>query len=273
MAPTPVHPPITITMMKTTIMDDEPDRQADAFAPLDMSNSEASNRDALASSEAATRLLVWLSPAFPVGSFAFSHGLEWAVHDGHISDVSSTIAWLETLIEHGALRNDAIIAACAWRTAHAGDATALREINQLALAMTGSRERYLETTAQGNAFIAVTRDAWCAPAWEHSLSNLDGDIAYPVAVAVTSAAHEIALSDMLRFYTLALVQNLISATIRLSVIGHTDGQRAIAALLPVADRSAAFAASGSLDDLGGAAFQSDIASMRHETQYSRLFRS
>lgn len=256
-------------------MDDEPNRNVEFVDRLavDMPPDDAHGADAHTSSDAATRLLVWLSPAFPVGSFAFSHGLEWAVHAGHISDVRSAILWLETLVEHGALRNDAIFAACAWRAAAASNQATLREINELALAMAGSRERSLETTSQGNAFIAVTREAWRAPALERSLATLEGDVTYPVAVALASAAHGIALANMLRFYTLALVQNLISATIRLSVIGHTDGQRAIAALLPAVGRLSTFAASATLDDLGSAAFQSDIASMRHETQYSRLFRS
>ena len=265
----------TITMTTSTIMDDEPDGRPEDIdrLPVDLTPTEILESAASPSSEKAAQLLVWLSPSFPVGSFAFSHGLEWAVHAGHIHDATSTIAWLETLIDHGALRNDAVLAACAWRAARTGNEAAIQEINELALAMAGSRERYLEATAQGNAFIAIVRGAWLTPSLDQMLQNVEGDIAYPVAVAVTCAAHEIGLPHMLRFYTLALVQNLISATIRLSVIGHTDGQRAIAALLPAVQKLSAFAMSATLDDLGNAAFQSDIASMRHETQYSRLFRS
>jgi urease accessory protein len=268
---------ITVTT-KITIMDNEPDvlrgerlghRGADeAQAPLGVPEIDAGQ-----SSDAAARLLVWLSPAFPVGSFAFSHGLEWAVHESRVHDAESTIGWLDGLVEHGALRNDAIFAACAWRATIAQEADALCSICELALAMAGSRERYLESTAQGNAFVAIVREAWPTLAFGWATRTLEGDIAYPVAVGMTSAAHDIALSDMLKSYTLSLIQNLVSATIRLSVIGHTDGQRAIAALLPAVGNLAKFATSAMLDDVGGAAFQSDIASLQHETQYSRLFRS
>ena len=262
-------------MTTTTIMDDEPSesREISDRLSVDMLCVQAGNDEASSSAEATTRLLVWLSPAFPVGSFAFSHGLEWAVHAGRIHDAASTIVWLETLLEHGALRNDAVFATCAWQAAVVGDMKRLREVNELALATSGSRERYLETTAQGNAFVAIVRKAWLTPTLERLFQSLRGDAAYPIAVATASAAHDVALDDMLRFYASALIQNLVSATIRLSVIGHTDGQRVIATLLPSVANLARAAASATLDDIGGAAFQSDIASMRHETQYSRLFRS
>ncbi|HWH81555.1 MAG TPA: urease accessory UreF family protein, partial [Burkholderiaceae bacterium] len=96
---------------------------------------------------------------------------------------------------------------------------------------------------------------------------------YPVAVATAAAGHGIALRTSLEAFSLALVQTLVSATIRLSALGHSDGQRAIAALLPETRKLAREAQHATLDDLGGAAFRSDIAAMRHETQYTRLFRS
>lgn len=260
-----------------TIMDDEPDRDGGEFwrdrIPLDIAGGENADAPSGQSADAAARLLIWLSPAFPVGSFAFSHALEWAVHRDKVSDVATTITWLGALLEHGALRNDAIFVSCAWRATRARDARGLREVNEQALAMAGSRERYLEATAQGNAFVAIIRQAWRAPGFDWASEHLKGDVAYPIAVGVVSAAHEIALGETLRSFVLAQIQNLISAVIRLSVIGHTDGQRAIAALLPAIGALAQTARSATLDDVGGAAFQSDIAAMAHETQYSRLFRS
>lgn len=269
--PAPVIITITMAMM---IMGDPSERQyASTIGPsLCRDMAMAAVQDGEAAGGAA-KLLIWLSPAFPVGSFAFSHGLEWAVQAGHVANVATVIAWLETLLEHGGLRNDAIFAAQAWHAAHARDAQALAEVNVLALAMAGSKERYLETTAQGNAFVIIIRDAWPAPTFDWAMALLPGDVAYPVAVGLTAAAHAISLHEMLRSFALAQVQNLVSAVIRLSVIGHTDGQRAIATLLPVIGRTALEAETATLDDVGGATFQSDIATLRHETQYSRLFRS
>lgn len=262
---------------KITIMDDESEDVKDERLGRSISASvrgEANPEEAeVRSADAAARLLIWLSPAFPVGSFAFSHGLEWAVHAGHVHDVATVISWLDALLEHGAPRNDAIFAIYAWRATTSRDAHGLREVNALALATAGSRERHLETTAQGNAFVAIIRQAWREPTFDWGVDALQGDVAYPVAVGLTCAAHGVSSRDMLRSYVLAQVQNLVSAIIRLSVIGHTDGQRAIAALLPGVGRLALSTEAATLDDIGGAAFQSDIASLRHETQYSRLFRS
>lgn len=269
--PAPVIITITVTMI---IMGDPSERQYASTIDLSLSRdlAMAPVQDGEAAGGAA-KLLIWLSPAFPVGSFAFSHGLEWAVQAGHVANVATVIVWLDALLEHGGMRNDAIFAAHAWRAVHARDTQALTEVNELALAMSGSKERYLETTAQGNAFVTIIRGAWCAPAFDWGVATLRGDIAYPVAVGVAAAAHAISLHDMLRSFALAQVQNLVSAVIRLSVIGHTDGQRAIATLLPVIGRTALAAEAATLDDIGGAVFQSDIAALRHETQYSRLFRS
>lgn len=218
-------------------------------------------------------LLIWLSPSFPVGSFAFSHGLEWAVQTGEVKDAETTIAWIGALLNHGAQRNDAILATSAWRAVRDADEQALRGVSELALALAGSRERYLEATAQGNAFVTAIRSAWADPEIDWAWEVLTGDVAYPIAVAVASAGHGFPLLATLEMLNLAIVQNLVSATIRLSALGHTDGQRVIAALLPESRKLAREAQHATLDDLGGAAFRSDIAAMRHETQYTRLFRS
>jgi urease accessory protein len=262
---------ITTSTTMVIIMDNDTARQAPIWGEGAAFEEEAGAGSA--GEDAAALLLIWLSPQFPVGSFAFSHGMEWAVQAGRIHDAMTVTAWLEALLEHGSLRNDAIFAACAWRAAAERDARSLAEVNDFALAMAGSRERHLETTAQGNAFMMVMRDAWRAPLIDWVADKLACDIVYPVAVGLASAAHGVALRDMLGAFVLAQVQNLVSAVVRLSVIGHTDGQRVIASLLgPI--REAADATRGAmLEDAGGAAFQSDIATLAHETQYSRLFRS
>jgi urease accessory protein len=218
-------------------------------------------------------LLLWLSPGFPVGAFAYSHGLEWAVEAGDIADARSLQAWLADLMEFGAPRSDAVLFSAAFRSAAAADWPALVEANSLAVALSPSAERRLETTAQGAAFVAAARAAWdCEP-----LRRLDrateGRIAYPVAVAAAASGHDMPLRASLEAFALAQAANLVSAALRLGPIGQTDGQRILAALLPAIRTLARWAQGANLADLGGAAFRSDIAAMRHESQYSRLFRT
>jgi urease accessory protein len=224
-------------------------------------------------SQSALPLFVWLSPAFPVGSFAYSHGLEWAAAAGDVRDASSLEQWIADLLAHGGVRNDAILLAAAWRTAGSGDCAALGEINELALALAGSRERHLETSAQGNAFLAAIKAAWSREQIDRLARGIAGDVAYPVAVALAATAHRFELGATLEAYLVGCVSNLVSAAIRLGVVGQSDGQRVIAALLPAVRELAAAAALSTLDDLGAAAFRSDLAALRHETQYTRLFRS
>lgn len=218
-------------------------------------------------------LMAWLSPAFPVGAFAYSHGLEWAVETGAVANAAGLAAWIDDLLGHGSGRSDAVVLAAAWRAAVAEDLAALAVVAELAVALQPSGERHLEATQQGGAFVTAARAAWPAPAFDALAAAWDGPVAYPVAVGVASAGHDIALQPTLEAFLLAFVANLVSAAVRLGAIGQTDGQRVTAGTLPAVRAAAAFATGSSIEDVGGAAFRSDIASLRHETQYTRLFRS
>jgi urease accessory protein len=221
------------------------------------------------------RLLAWLSPAFPVGAYSYSHGLEWAIEDGTVTTPASLQAWIADVLHHGGGRSDAILFAAAWRAAVAGDHAGLAEVGELAAALQPSRERHLETTAQGRAFLDTVAATW--PGGRLSamaaLFPAGTPIAYPVAVAVAAAAAEVPLRPALAAFAGAFVANLVSAGVRAIPIGQTDGQRIIAALAPAVADVARLAEAATLDDLGGAALRADMASMKHETQYTRLFRS
>lgn len=206
------------------------------------------------------RLLLWAGPAFPVGAFAHSHGLETAVEDGVVRDAATLRAWVEDALRHGAGRNDAILLA----HAHRGAA-----VNDLALATAGGRERQLESLAQGEAFLRAIR-AW-PEAHSHARHLPAERTAYPVAFG--TAARELPLAPVLVAYLQAFAQMLVSAAVRLVPLGQSDGLFVLAALEPTVAAIAAEAAAASLEDLGGACFLSDLASMRHETQYTRLFRT
>jgi urease accessory protein len=219
------------------------------------------------------RLLAWFSPSYPVGAFAYSHGLEWAQEAGHVVDADGLRAWLTDLVEHGAARQDAILLAAAWRAGMVGDWATLASVAELSLALASSSERRMETVTQGNAFILASRAAHGCAAFDAFAAAWDRDVPYPVAVAVAGAGHRVPLEELLPAFALGFVANLVSAAVRLGILGQTDGQRVLAALMPAVAALAEEARRSGLDDLGACAFRSDVASLRHETQYSRLFRS
>jgi urease accessory protein len=233
----------------------------------------APRNDAKSDSAAFYRLMAWLSPAYPVGAFSYSSGIEWAVEVGDIRDRATLVDWLSLMMNDGAGFCDAVLFVHAHRAANEGAVKDLLEVAELAAAFAPSKERHLETTAQGRAFVEATRAAWPCEALTLLTENWNGAIAYPVAVGTSCAGHGIAADHALHAFLHAVAANWISAGVRLIPLGQTDGQRALAALEPVIVATAARALHSTIDDIGSAAFRSDLASMRHETQYTRLFRS
>jgi urease accessory protein len=231
--------------------------------------------DAMNESEAAAlyRLMTWLSPSFPVGAFSWSSGIEWAVEAGDIVDAASLRDWLAAMLAQGPGFCDGVFLAHAHRAASSRDDAGLREIAELASAFAPSRERRLETSAQGRAFVDMARAAWNCDGLDRMVSCCDGAIVYPIAVGVVSAAHAIPLAPTMQAFLHALTSNWISAGARLIPLGQTDSQRVLAMLEPTVASTAKRALQASLEDLGSATFRADLASMRHETQYTRLFRS
>ncbi|MDF1634902.1 urease accessory protein UreF [Mycoplana sp. MJR14] len=212
------------------------------------------------------RLMAWLSPAFPVGGFAWSGGLERAVADRMVTDAGGLSAWLATLLAHGALWNDAVLFAEAWR--RVDDEAGLADLADLGLALAGSAERHAETLSLGRAFVSA------AAAWPQAvLARLPQDVPYPVAAGAIAAAHGVPVEEALAAYLHAALSQSVSAGIRLGVCGQAEGVVILAGLEEAIAAVSARAAAGTLDDLGGAAVRADIASLRHETQHSRLFRS
>jgi urease accessory protein len=219
------------------------------------------------------RLMTWLSPAFPVGAFSYSSGIEWAVEAGDIVDAATLQDWLSSMLTDGAGFCDGVFMAHVHRAASDRDEETLRELAELAAAFVPSKERQLETASQGRAFIEIARSAWNHDGLERLIAACDGAMVYPVAVGLVSAAHRIPLAATMHGFFHAVTSNWISAGARLVPLGQTDSQRVLAALEPVVVATGTRAMAASLDDLGGATFRADIAGMRHETQYTRLFRS
>jgi urease accessory protein len=223
--------------------------------------------------EALYRLMTWLSPAYPVGAFSYSSGIEWAVEAGDITDAQSLRHWLETMLADGSGTNDGIFFVQAQRATVNADDAALLEITELAAAFAPTRERHLETTNMGRAFIDVTNAAWPCPALTKFQKLWNGAVAYPVAVGVACAGHGIPVAPAVHGFLTALTTNWISAGVRLIPLGHTESQRLLRMLEPVVARTAERVLGATLDDLGSATFRADLASALHETQYTRLFRT
>lgn len=220
------------------------------------------------------RLLAWLSPAYPIGAFSYSHGVETAVEEGFIKDRVSLIGWLETVLRDGTGRVDGALFAAAHRAAAAKDWTTLDAIAERAAAWRGTSEMALESRQQGGSFLSITRTAWAHPDLDLVHERLGGEIALPVAVALTAAVHDIALDAALAGYLHAFTANLISAAVRSVPLGQSDGQMALARLEGAVRATAAAAITvGDLDEVGTATPLLDWCSLRHETQYTRLFRS
>lgn len=210
-------------------------------------------------------LLTWLSPAFPTGGFAYSHGLEWAVQAGDVTTIDTLTAWMIDLLRHGPGRNDMILLRHAYR------ADGLADIAAFAAASAPTRELAAETLNQGSAFVAAAKP-WLNPDLAAIFMAI-GPIAYPVAVGALAAAHQIGEEAVVLAYIHAWTANLVSAGVRLIPLGQNAGLAVQAALAPVLRETAAQTAYAPLETIAGCCIRAEIASMRHETQYTRLFRS
>lgn len=218
------------------------------------------------SQAALLRLMLLLSPSFPVGGFAYSHGLEQAAADGRVRDAAALREWLPCLIRSGSQWNDAVLLAEAHRRASAGHD--LGELRELASALAGSKERHFEQQNLGSAFISAVKAGGLAmPA------SLAESAAYPVAVGACAAAQGMEAGSALTAYLHAFASNQIQCAIRLGILGQAAGVRLLAELELSILETAAKAAASSLDDLGSNTIAAEIASMRHETLYSRIFRT
>ena len=220
---------------------------------------------------ALVRLLAWLSPAFPVGAFSYSHGIEWAHHAGDVADAASLHGWVGAILCHGGGRNDAVLLAVAHRATLAADGAALAGAAEVGAALAGAAERRLETLSQGAAFRRAAAAGWPCPVLDR-LADLDA-LPYPVAVGAAAAGHGIEVEDALVAYLHGFAANLVSAGVRLIPLGQTDGITVLAGLEPAVLDIAADAVGATLDDLGGCTLRADLASLHHETQTTRLFRS
>lgn len=200
-------------------------------------------------------LLTWLSPAFPTGGYAHSHGLEWVVEAGDVCNEGAALDWLRDLLTLGSGRTDAILLRHAYRD---------QDVTALAKAAQPSAERQAETLGQGGAFTIAGQ------VWDGILPQ---PVPYPIALAKLARQHDVPEDAATLGLLHAMAANWVSAAVRLVPLGQTAGLRILRALEPTLLSLMANTRTAGLDEIGGACFRSDIASMRHETQHTRLFRS
>ena len=200
----------------------------------------------------------WLSPAFPVGAFAYSHGIEWAIETDKIKNGTELHDWILDLLQFGSVRSDAILVALSYKSDQP------RELNKLALALCPARERIDETQLQGTAFCSVLRHVW---------GQELNDFVLPVALG--QAARTIGMPEgmCVSGFLHAFCSNLISVAVRLVPLGQTAGQRVLHHLIPVICDQSASAVLANEADLTSHSFLSDVAAMRHETMQTRVFKT
>ncbi|MFL6603148.1 MAG: urease accessory protein UreF [Steroidobacteraceae bacterium] len=231
------------------------------------------DRTIMLSDRALYQLLAWNSPAYPTGAFSYSHGLEWAVEEGSVTNMGQLVDFVAAVLTRGGGWVDAVLFVHTWRAATISD-PAVDEISELGAAFRGTAETALESLQQGAAFLQITRQAWPHPAIEEFARRHAGRrVAHPVIVGLTCAVHGIELQPALSAYLQAAAANLVSAGVRLIPLGQTHGQLAIARLLAVIESVTEHAGRVGLENLGTAAPGLERCSALHETQYTRLFRS
>lgn len=232
---------------------------------------EGRTATAMTDQTALYQLMTWLSPSYPVGAYTYSHGLEQAIESGWVIDRATTESWVRDVVKYGDGFADAVMLCGAYRAAD--DPVALAEISELAVAFVPTAELALESEMQGGAFLEITQKAWPEARLERLTDAFAGPHAYPVVVGVAAAGAKIPIEATVHAYLHAFAANMVSAAVRLIPLGQTDGQLITAALAPAVQDSAARALETDPDEVSSASILSDIASMRHETQYTRLFRS
>jgi len=207
------------------------------------------------------KLMAWLSPTYPIGAFSYSHGLEYAIESGDVTSAIQLRDWVADILKFGSGRNDAILLSLAHCAKTDDD---LSELAILAAALCPSAERYVETTAQGAAFCKVTSHVY-----EADLSPMS----LPVAIGAAASSEGIELTDTLPLYLHSFAANIITAGVRFIPIGQTEGQKVLHELFGVIDDVSLEAMASNKKDLGSACFLGDIASMKHETMTTRIFRT
>lgn len=201
-------------------------------------------------------LFSWFSPNFPIGSFNFSHGLEAAVEMKFIHDSFTLENWISNLITDGSGKTDVILLSNAYRG---------KNINELALALCPSKERWIESIKLGKSFSKNIRDNWSY--------NIEDELAFPVALGKAGSFFSIPLDQLLIIFLQSFASNLITFGIKHIPLGQSAGQKILINLIPVIQAQSMKYKNYDITDIGSSAFISDLASMYHENLKNRIYQT
>ena len=202
-------------------------------------------------------LQAWFSPSFPVGAFSYSHGLETAINSGFIKSSNDLVGWINHLLKEGSGWNDGVFLSAAYNN--------VSDANCLCLSLAASRERHLETSEMGSAFVRAVNNVYGL--------ELKKNLTYPVAIGKAAREFKIDLRLTLQSFLQSFVNNLIHVGIRIIPIGQEAGQDCLFRLMPNIKSLSEELANSSLYDLRGGAFFADLLSMHHEYSEQRIFRT
>ena len=204
--------------------------------------------------------MAWLSPAYPIGAYSFSHGLEEAIASQTVVGKDSFFDWLFQILHFGSGRNDLIFVSIAYRSAYKD----LNSLADISTSFAGTKERYIETLQQGLAFSKVTSVL---------LKKEIPSVPLPLAVGYAAKVENIDIDKLLPLYLHSFAANLISAAVRFLPLGQTEGQNILFRLFDDFEKISKQAKNMEIEDLGNSCVLNDIGSMRHEIMKTRIFKS
>ena len=212
------------------------------------------------------KLLTWNNQSFPIGSYCFSSGLEFAVESKLIQSGKDLQYWLNDLLKYGSLYSDALILLEAWKLASKKENNKINDLNNFAVSLNQSNEKYIENYEQGKSFIKITEDAW-------NHKYISKKLVYPIAYAVAAVQENINMEDVLICYLHSSLCNLLAAGIKLIPLGQTEGQKIQIALNTYIEEEYKNILKKNFNDIGNCGWVNDIISMKHENQFTRTFRT
>tara|TARA_B100001248_G_scaffold129623_1_gene97190 strand:- start:147 stop:860 length:714 start_codon:yes stop_codon:yes gene_type:complete len=218
-------------------------------------------------------VLTWFSPSYPIGSYAYSHGLEYAVEEGLVKDPQTLLGWIRDLLFFGTGYNDSIIINSIYDSVANDNCVEFDYISQIANAIKPTKEIALESYQQGVSFKNILMDVYSNSNLTFYLNRLDDCITYPSVVGVAGGIFEVEKKLLLHSYLHAFTSNILSAALRIMPIGQTEIQKIIFQMKGNVEEMTNKSLGLSLSDLGSSVFISDWASSKHQNQYTRLFRS
>jgi len=214
------------------------------------------------------RLLQLSSPSLPIGAYAYSQGIESAVHSQIICDEMTALDWLNSVLINGLASNDLALITHAYQSWQDSDLDSITELSQLSLAIRETSELKEEDRHLAKALLRLAE-----PLGLEYPVEIKTSASYPVVYAYFIHNWSISLEDALLAFAWSWLENQIAAMIKLVPLGQTQGQKLLLAM----DKSLSTAVKKSLtvpvSRIGSSLPNLAILSSQHEIQYSRLFRS